>query len=337
MKTKLPLILIAVLLSGVNAARAAETEGAAGAVKIMQDANGKTVLTLAAETQKRIGLAVTNPAAAEWQPEIRATGRALDTAPLADLMADYSRALIAFDSAHQELERAKQLKKDGNISDRAFQEAEVAYRQDFTAVMAVRLKVEMGWGKRIAAMPGDIVVSPGTARKGDETIKDVLDKPGCLIRVDLPAGERLSKPGTARIVPLAKRERPITANYFDKLPVMDALTQQQSLLFVCEQPAAGERLVPGEAVTAFVKSDEPPISGVLIPAEAVLRQEGRGFVFVQTAENTFARRPVALDHPLAGGYFSADFSTTDRVVVTGAQTLLSAELSGGGFNTGQRD
>ncbi len=46
---------------------------------------------------------------------------------------------------------------------------------------------------------------------------------------------------------------------------------------------------------------------------------------------------MPLDRAVDGGFFSARLSVTNRVVVTGAQTLLSAELSGGGFNSGQRD
>ena len=51
----------------------------------------------------------------------------------------------------------------------------------------------------------------------------------------------------------------------------------------------------------------------------------------------FSRRELLLDRTVADGFFTEQFSATNRVVITGAQTLLSAELSGGGFNTGQRD
>lgn len=90
-------------------------------------------------------------------------------------------------------------------------------------------------------------------------------------------------------------------------------------------------------MTAFIKSGEAPVSGVVIPASAILRHDGKGWVFVQTGENNFSRREIPLDRAVDGGFFSAEFSATNRVVVTGAQTLLSAELSGGGFNAGQRD
>jgi hypothetical protein len=50
------------------------------------------------------------------------------------------------------------------------------------------------------------------------------------------------------------------------------------------------------------------------------------------------RKEISLDRLTDNGWFvSENLSATNRVVVTGAQTVLSAELSGGGFNTGQRD
>lgn len=333
-------LLLAALCSSAGAVRAEDEAPQAAPVPIKHGTNGESILTLDEATQKRIGLEITNLVSSEWQPEIRATGRALDTSPLADLMMDYSRALITFDSSHQELERAKQLKKDDNISQRAFQDTEAAYRQNFAAVMAIRLKIESAWGKRIAALPGEIVVPPGTPRKPDPAmgrLMDLVTTPGCLVRIDLPTGERLLNPSSARIVPLAKRERPITASFFDTLPVMDAQTQQLGFLFLNDQPNTTDRLMPGEAVAAFVKSDMVPVTGSVIPASAVLRHDGKGWFYLQTGPTDFTRRELPLDRAVDGGVFAGELSATNRVVVTGAQTMLSAELSGGNFNSGQRD
>ena len=337
-------VLFMALLASAVAARSAEPDAKAEtkpeakteAIKITRGANGEAILTLAAETQKRIGLEVASPAATEWQPDIKAFGRALDPAPLVDLLADLGRAQIAFDNSHQELERAKQLKKDNNISERAFQDTETAYRQNLAALMSARFKIETGWGKRIAAMTGPAVVPPGTARKRALDF-DRLAAGGCLIRIDLPTGERLSGPKSARIVPLANRVPSITAGFFDALPVVDAQTQQQGLLFLNDQPDTADRLIPGEAVTAFVSTSAPPVKGVVIPAAAILRHDGKGSFFVQTGETDFSRREIPLDRPVADGFFTVKLPPASRIVTVGAQTLLSAELSGGGFNAGQRD
>ena len=50
---------------------------------------------------------------------------------------------------------------------------------------------------------------------------------------------------------------------------------------------------------------------------------------MQTADDTFARRAVQLERPTRDGWFVASgLAAGERVVVTGAQQLLSAELAG---------
>ena len=109
------------------------------------------------------------------------------------------------------------------------------------------------------------------------------------------------------------------------------------ILFSAAQSSAN-RLTPGEAVTALIKTAGNPVRGVVVPASAVLQHEGRGWVYVQTEPNQFVRTEIPLDRWMDNGWFVAEnLSVTNHVIVTGAQAVLSAELSAGGFNTGQRD
>ena len=336
MKTYLKIFLCGVAFALVLAVRADEAAAKPDAVKIKQGANGETILTLDEATQTRLGLVVTNPAATDWQPEIKATGRVLDLSPLMDLLISLHQAESSFDAAHRELERGALLGKDRNISQRALQELETTYRQNGDAVGAVYLKIQAGWGKRIAEMTGPIVIESGAERKQDPFLNK-LPEDCLLIRVDLPAGRRLEATNqTAKVISLYKSVSPVIADYFDILPTIDTQTQQEGILFVVDRSSVN-RLMPGETVTAFIKSGEAPVSGITIPASAILRHDGKGWVFVQTGATDFSRREISLDRAVDGGFFSADFSATNRVVVTGAQTVLSAELSGGGFQAGLRD
>jgi hypothetical protein len=139
-----------------------------------------------------------------------------------------------------------------------------------------------------------------------------------------------------RVVSLAEKVVPVTAVCFDKLPAIDPQTQQQGFLIVADQSPTN-RLTLGEAVTAFIKVADNPIGGVIVSASAVVRHEGRGWVYLQTAATEFTRRELPMDRAADGGFFSDKLSATNRVVVVGAQTILSTELSNGGFNTGERD
>ena len=91
-------------------------------------------------------------------------------------------------------------------------------------------------------------------------------------------------------------------------------------------------------MTARLPLPGESVAGLQVPAAAVLRYEGLAWVYVQTDTNQFVRAEIPLDRPLGTGWFVAGpLSATNRLVVTGAQSLLSAELSSGGFTTGERD
>ena len=66
--------------------------------------------------------------------------------------------------------------------------------------------------------------------------------------------------------------------------------------------------------------------GVSVPFEAVVRYAGKNWVYVQTEPDRFERQSVAVDKPMTDGFFSDAFDTDDRLVVRGAQLLLSEEF-----------
>ena len=70
--------------------------------------------------------------------------------------------------------------------------------------------------------------------------------------------------------------------------------------------------------------------GVIVPRDALVRHEGRAFVYVQTTDETFQRFEVGLRHPLATGWFTDELKPGVKVVISGAQQLLSEELKGEG-------
>jgi multidrug efflux pump subunit AcrA (membrane-fusion protein) len=70
---------------------------------------------------------------------------------------------------------------------------------------------------------------------------------------------------------------------------------------------------------------------VVLPRGAVLRHEGRTFVYLQTAADTFERKAVTLGRPAGDEWFVGEgFKPGDKVVTVGAQELLSEELKGQG-------
>jgi hypothetical protein len=79
-----------------------------------------------------------------------------------------------------------------------------------------------------------------------------------------------------------------------------------------------------------------PRPGVIVPRDAVLRHAGETFVYLQK-DDVFQRQAVALERPVADGWFVGvgtndhpPLQPQEKVVVVGAQQLLSEELKGQG-------
>jgi hypothetical protein len=85
-------------------------------------------------------------------------------------------------------------------------------------------------------------------------------------------------------------------------------------------------LLPGMNVAAQLPADKA-VDGTIVPETAVVRWQGKNWVYIRTDEETFARREIATDLPAeTGGYIVRDIPPNAQVVLRGAQTLLSEEL-----------
>ncbi|MGH9583438.1 MAG: hypothetical protein ACRD4O_10920 [Bryobacteraceae bacterium] len=154
-----------------------------------------------------------------------------------------------------------------------------------------------------------------------------------MARIDIPVGEYIpASVTTARIAPVGFEHQSIPAKRI-ALAVQAGTpsqgqpgqTQGEAFLFRLKNNLFGLR--PGVAVTAYIDRPSPPQPGVVVPQSAVVRYQGSGFAFVQTAKDRFVRKQLPLDRPIKTGYFtSRNFRPGDRVVVVGAEALLSDEL-----------
>ena len=274
---------------------------------------GEPIVTLDEETQKLIALKIQQLAAVIIQPEVQGYGRVLDPTPLAVLSAELASAEAALAASQKEFDRLKALSEQKNASDRALQTAEAAARRDQIAVESVRIRLVSGWGKAIAerADLADFARSLASLERG-------------LVRVDLPAGEVVEKlPSSVGIV-VSGRKDWLPGELIGAAPNVDPQLQGQGFLFLVKNGPV--RLVPGMAVKGFLQFDGKPLNGFTIPGSAVVRQSGGGWIYVQTGNDTFTRRKIPLDRPREDGWFITEGVTAgDRVVIGGAQELLSEE------------
>jgi len=304
------------------AAKPADAAPAESPVK--RNANGEMVVTIDAATQKLIKLDFAHPVVAEWQPVVTGYGRVVDPAPLITAATDLATAKANSAASDMEYARLKTLAAQNNASVRALEAAQLASQNDHLAVAAARAKLTGDWGPALAGR-ADLAA----------LVQELAERKQSLVRLTLPAGENLTEPPAATALTVFPDDAHlIPAELLEGGLGVDPQTEGQIFLFLVKDHA----LPLGASVTGHLNETGRPLSGLVLPAAAVLRHEGLGWIYVQTAPEAFTRREVPLDRLTDTGWFvTGGFSPTNVVVNVGAQTVLSAELSGGGFNTGERD
>jgi hypothetical protein len=304
--------------SGTEGGQEATKEEKKAEAFVHHGTNGETFLKLDAEAQALMGLKTAPLAAAQSKPEVKGYGRVLDPAPLAALLVEGASAKAALEASTREFERLKGLHADNqNASLRAVEAAEAAMKRDQIALDSVSPRLLLGWGKAIASQPN----LPAFAGS-------LVAQETALARVDLPLSQSLRTPPTGgRLAALTAPESFAEAQYLGPAPSADPQMQAQGFLFLLDS----NPLPPGAGVVAWLSIPGAEQFGVMVPRAALLRHEGGVFVYLQIGDDTFQRKEVKLERPATDGWFVAEgLKPRDKVVVVGAQQLLSEELKGQG-------
>jgi hypothetical protein len=307
-----------------------QTEEAAteGAPKEEAEKPEDYVVKLEKEKWQALDIDKGEPEKTELQPQRIAFGRVLDPTPIVTLDGELAAAEAALAASRAEHERTQNLFKTGeNLARKTVETAEAQFRADEIKADGLRRSALIEWGPSFAGLDA-------AARR--EFVERLVRGETALIRVDLLPGDALAElPKSARVLVLGREEQSIVTQNITPAADVDAKTQAQGFILRADQPPFALR--PGMALTAWLELPQKPRAGFAIPRSAVLRHDGRAWVYVQEEEEKFVRKPVTLDTPLDGdkGWFVPEgggIKADDLLVTTGAQSLLSEELKaqGGG-------
>jgi hypothetical protein len=291
-----------------------------------RNVNGEIHLVLPPETIAAAGLAVTPLTPTEYQERSAGLGTVIAPQLLADAQRGYLAAAaavkqggLASRAARLEVERLQRLHRDDRIvSDKSLETAQVAAATEETKLQLASSQLglqETGlrqqWGPVLA----------GWLKTGFAPLERFLSGQDALLQIALPAGQRLRDASSARIE-LTPGDR-LPAKIISELPQTDPKFQGQGFYAVA---AADPRLLPGMTVPVTIAAGAP-VTGVLVPDEAVVRWQGRTWVFVAIAEGEFVRRPLESAIPTPQGWLvRSGLSAHTPAVIRGAQLLLSEEI-----------
>lgn len=288
--------------------------------------NGQTVITLDAATQQRMGLGTTVLSSAKARAEEVASATILPAQELLTLRSNYvaaqsqlQKAQASASVSEQEYQRLKNLyEKNQDASQKSVQAAQGVFRTDLASLSAAqhdlalqKFAVQQNWGPTIAGWIAD----------GSKDLDQVLSQSRLLVQVTLPAEKVFDAPH--RILLSTAAGEPVEALYISSLPRTNPLIQRASLLYSTPfRPS----LAPGMNAVAHLPKG-PMQHGLLIPYSAIVWQQGQAWAYLQVSTTQFTRKPVSTDTPLSNGYFiTSGFKPGDRILIRGAQFLLSEEF-----------
>jgi RND family efflux transporter MFP subunit len=261
---------------------------------------------------------------------------------LASARSDLDSATASVSAARAAYERTRHLNADNkNIADRVVEEAEAHLRSEEARAKSAAETVRVVEASLMSAgfatpqvlradRPGDVVevlAQPGENIEPGAPLLRLAQLDMLLARIDVPVGYPIAPSAlTARIVPAGHEdEAPLSAQRVAVSAAVDPRAQGIPLLFRIAGTRFGLR--PGLAVTAYIPGTAKAVSGFLIPQAAIVRTTGRAWVYVQVSQTKFERRPVSLDQLVGDSYaVITGFASGDRIVVIGAQSLLSEEF-----------
>lgn len=281
-------------------------------------------IAVSPQERARAGIGVSAIELVELQGEMSAIATALSIQDLADAastmaaaQAQADRAAAALVASKRDFERLRNLhEQDRNVSDRALEVAEAAWRADDanaraseTALAAMRANVRARWSQEIAVSISQRGPLWGRLMAGRSVLLRVVPEAGDGVE-PMPASIKVATPGgvfrTARLI--------------SRAPAADPRIQRGAFFY----EAGAEGILSGMTLSASVGTGRQEV-GARLPINALLWWQGKRWVYVETSSGRFERREVISGRRIEDGWFVPGF-VGGAVVSSGAQALLSQEL-----------
>lgn len=322
-------LIIVAFMKGHNGSKLeSEQESRVKALHRVSTQGGETVITIDKATRIKSAIVVTLLKPVSHQEEIRAYGMVLELQSLVDLHNSYAVAKAqlekdkaSLESSSKAYERLKILHEDNrNISDKNLQTAQAIWRSDEANVHAAQetlntlyATVQQQWGDVIFQWMSN--ESPSFER--------LVKKQDILIQITLPSDTNLLSASQTALVQ-ALNKTLVTAKFLSQSPHTDSRIQGMSFFYIVP---VHNGLLPGMNMLAYLQNG-PEVTGVVVPASAVVWLQGKAWLYLQKNEDHFIRREISTETPVKDGWFvSKGLLAGDRIVVGGAQLLLSEEFS----------
>lgn len=321
---------LGVLYAIATSSKAKDDDQAESTVSVLSRVSvqdGMTVLTLDEAARQNDGIETAHPEPAPPLQTVIAYGSILDAGQLTQLRNTYLSAKMLVQTAEAKLtvaraafERAKTLNTTSQaVSLAVLQSAEGDFEVNQATLAAAQSSLatsaasaEQAWGSVL----GKALI------EGAPLVENLIVRRNFLVKVTLPPGATVAKPpATASVEFEGQKEAQL--DFISLATATDPKIQGASYFY---SVPAESGLLPGMNV-AVPMPKEAIEDGFVVPQSAVIWLEGKAWVYLGKGADTFVRREIAADTPAPdGGYIVRGLLSDARIVVRGAQMLLSEEF-----------
>jgi hypothetical protein len=286
------------------------------------------LVVLSKTTLAKSGIRVESLKETTQYGEVTAYGTVVDIQEMLDWLSSFEKSGGESEKSRADLKvsqneylRLKGLHDNShNVSDKALQAAEGIWRSDkaqlrssIASTRNLQSIAQQRWGSVIARW----------LVERNANIDRLIRQERALILITVPSGTPLPSPPDSIQIKGATSSS-TAAVLISPSPRMNPNIQGISFYYLAS--TVRERLLAGMNVTASL-SVGAKVKGVFIPSSAVVWWQGKAWVYLQRKEGQFERIEIPIEHAIQDGWFASNsLSNSDKVIVTGAQLLLSEEL-----------
>jgi hypothetical protein len=290
------------------------------------EAAGQATVRLSSDQLKQIGLETAVLNAAPHLEQFRAYGTVVDVARITELTNSYANAQAQlqtaqakFEVAKSAFERTKNLVQSVALPKKEAEAAEGTFRTDQAALAAAESQVktlaataQQEWGP---------VIGKGIIERSPEVVR-LIERDRFLVQVTLSPGVTLAEPPRSALAQAPIRDANIDLQYVSPATRTDPRIQGLSFFFTAPGDSG---LLPGMNTIVYVPSGKT-YDGVFVEDTAIVRWQGRSWVYLRLGPDTFQRHPISTDQPVSDDdYVVRDIPAGSEIVTRGAQVLLSEE------------
>jgi len=304
------------LCSGCQKSSGGKEDSEAAAAPAAGDSESGQGVQLKPEQIEHLGIGLSSAQTAAVAPEVQGYGVVLSHETIAQTVAELATAQAAVRQSRAVLERAQHLAgTQGALSADTLEGAERQAAVDAAALALAHRQLSATLGAQ----------APWNDDAHEEELNAVAAGQLQLVRATFPLGSwKGGVPASARVSHLDPE--PLAASW--KLTRLwgapaDANVPGRSFFALLEDTQFSE----GEHVQVWAPAG-PAVSGVLVPAAAVVINAGSYWCYVQKDPGSFVRVAVDTSLPAQGGYVvTTGLAPGDRIVTTAAGLLLAREIN----------